>query len=218
MEDKRPLRPQVKGYDQAYELSYQLARQRLAANNDVARQCRLSGGQYRDDNSRRGIVLTYMGRPYTISLPEIDISPVDDTDEIPLKEKLLILHYFNTARGTPPTNRLITFRELPDGPVYSPTFTKRTVKPIVDRFGRDPEGLLSAAARIGGHRVAQGDTGVAFDAFPKVSVTMILWKGDEEFPPDGNVLLDANVADYLPTEDITILCETIAWKLVRSAA
>jgi hypothetical protein len=122
----------------------------------------------------------------------------------------------NTAKGTPPTGRLITFRELPDGPVYFPTFTKRTVKPIAENFGKDPERLVRAAATLHGRQVDQGDTGVAFDAFPRVTVTFVLWKADEEFPADGNVLLDANINDYLPTEDITILCETIAWKLVRA--
>jgi len=29
-------------------------------------------------------------------------------------------------------------------------------------------------------------------------------------------LFDANISDYLSTEDVTVLCETIAWKLVKS--
>jgi hypothetical protein len=215
MQDRKLSPPQVKGYDQAYELSYQLAREKLATNTDLEAQCRRSGAECRLADSPPRIVLAYMGRPHVIGLPEVEISAADGAEPVALKDKLLMLHYFNTARGTPPADRLVTFRELPDGPVYFPTFTKRAIKPIVDSFGRDPERLVVAAAKLNGRRVAQGDMGIAFDAFPRVTVTVVLWKGDDEFPPDGSVLLDASVIDYLPTEDITILCETIAWRLVR---
>jgi hypothetical protein len=56
---------------------------------------------------------------------------------------------------------------------------------------------------------------VTINAFSRVPVTIVLWRGDDEFAPDGNILFDANVSDYLPTEDITILCETIVWKLIN---
>lgn len=218
MENKKLTPPQPGGYDRAYRLSYELARQRLAENVDLEGQCKRSGAGLDVAESQRLIVLPYLGIPHVITLPEIEVSAVGSAVPVALKDKLLMLHYFNTAKGTPPTNRLVTFRELPDGPVYFPTFTKRTVKPIVDNFGRDPERLVTAASRINGRGVAQGDVGVAFDAFPRVTVTVVIWKGDDEFAADGNVLLDANVIDYLPTEDITILCETIAWKLVRAQA
>ena len=33
--------------------------------------------------------------------------------------------------------------------------------------------------------------------------------------PKGSIIFDSNVSDYLSTEDINVLCETIAWRLVR---
>jgi len=129
-----------------------------------------------------------------------------------------MLHYLVTAKGTPPTGRPVTFRELPEGNVYFPTFNQRAVRPVMDRFSKDPDQLLKAAAAMAGRRVEQGDLAVTIDALPRVPVTFVVWRGDEELPPQGNILFDANVTDYLPTEDITVLCETIAWRLVRSAA
>jgi hypothetical protein len=46
-------------------------------------------------------------------------------------------------------------------------------------------------------------------------VGLVLWKGDEDFPPEGNILFDASVASYLPVEDIVILTEMVVWKLVK---
>jgi len=56
---------------------------------------------------------------------------------------------------------------------------------------------------------------VTINAFAHVPITLVLWKGDEELAPNGNILFDANISDYLSTEDVTVLTETIIWKLVK---
>jgi hypothetical protein len=48
-----------------------------------------------------------------------------------------------------------------------------------------------------------------------VPLTVVLWRGDAEFPPEGNILFVTAPSATTPTEDITILCEAVAWKLVR---
>ena len=53
------------------------------------------------------------------------------------------------------------------------------------------------------------------NAFDHVPITLVLWRGDEELAPNGNILFDANISDYLSTEDVTVLTETIIWKLVK---
>jgi hypothetical protein len=82
-------------------------------------------------------------------------------------------------------------------------------------FGKEPDLLLNAAGQLGGQKADYGDTAVTINAFSRVPIMMVLWRGDEEFAPQGSVLFDATVSDYLPTEDITVLCETIAWRLIR---
>jgi len=48
-----------------------------------------------------------------------------------------------------------------------------------------------------------------------VPIGLVLWRGDEEFTPEGNVLFDASITGYLPVEDIVILAETVVWKLIK---
>jgi len=78
-----------------------------------------------------------------------------------------------------------------------------------------PSRLLDAGAKMGGEKVEYGDVAVNIRAFPFVKPTLIVWGGDEEFTPSANILFDASVTDYLTTEDIVVLCEIMAWKLVR---
>jgi hypothetical protein len=59
---------------------------------------------------------------------------------------------------------------------------------------------------------------VTINAFDRVPLTLVLWRGDEEVAPNGNILFDANISDYLSTEDVTVLSETIVWKLVKDVS
>ncbi|HEX76216.1 MAG TPA: DUF3786 domain-containing protein, partial [Dehalococcoidia bacterium] len=71
------------------------------------------------------------------------------------------------------------------------------------------------AAKLGGRESDYGDVSVTINAFDHVPITLVLWRGDEELAPNGNILFDASISDYLPTEDVTVLTETLVWKLVR---
>lgn len=53
-------------------------------------------------------------------------------------------------------------------------------------------------------------------AFPKVSVVMVLWRGDDKFAPNAGMLFDNTIAVYLSTEAIFVLCERIIEKLAHS--
>ena len=215
MESKRLPLPGQKNYESAYELAYKLACERLAKIDDIEQQCRKSGAQYQVAGSKKTIVIQYLNQSYIITLPGIEISLGDSAEQVPIRDRLLILHYFTSAKGTPAANRLITFRELPEGSVYSPTFSKRTIKPIVDQFGQEPHLLVDAGEKLGGHKADYGDMAITINAFSRVPITIILWRGDDELAPQGNVVFDAAISDYLPTEDITVLCETLTWRLVR---
>jgi len=215
MENKHFALPEQKNYEFANKLAYQLACEQLAKIEDIEEQCRKSDAQYQVVDSRKEIVIKYLNRPYLITLPDIKVSLVDSVEDIPMRDKILILHYFISAQGTPAANRLITFRELPEGSVYSPTFSKRTIKPLLDNFARESQLLLKAGEKLGGHKADYGDAAITINAFNCVPITIVLWQGDDEFAPQGNILFDATISDYLPTEDITVLCETITWRLIR---
>ncbi len=207
--------PQRKIYDMAYEQAAGMAAEQLA-QMDIEEQCRRSGTEYRSTDSRKEVLLRYLNQQHTISLPEAKVTLAGTAVEVPIRDKILILHYLITAKGTPATGKLITFRELPEGKVYQPTFEARTSRPLVSFFGSQPELLLKAVGPLGGRKSDLGDTSVVIEAFSRISISIVLWRGDDEFPPASKVLFDANISDYLPTEDITVLCETITWKMVKS--
>jgi len=215
MENSHIVLPNQKNYGYAYEFAYRLACEQLAKVEDIEQLCLKSGAQYQVADSQKVIILEYLNRTYQITFPDIKVSLQNSDEEVPIKDKVLILHYLTLAKDTPLTGNLITFKELPEGSSYFPTFAKRTVKPLLNHFGDKPDLLLDITGRLGAHKADYGDVAVAINAFSRVPITLVLWRGDEEFAPEGNILFDSTISDYLATEDITILCETIVWRLIK---
>ena len=215
MENSRLLLPAHKNYEYGYDSAYKVACEQLAKIEDIKQQCLNSGAQYLAVDSKEVITIEYLNQSYQIVLPDIEISLTDSQEEVPIRDKLLILHYFIQARGTPATNKMVAFKELPQGANYFPTFSKRAIKPLLNHFGQEPHRLINAAEKLGGHKVDCGDVAVTINAFRRVPITIVLWRGDDEFAPEGSILFDNNITDYLSGEDIVVLCETISWRLVK---
>ena len=204
-----------KNHEYGYELAYKLACEQLAKLSDIEELCRKSGAQHQVIDSQEIITIEYLNRSYQITLPDIKTTLKDSQDEVPLRDKILLLHYLTLAKGTTSSNKVIAYKELPEGANYFPTFSQRAIKPLLDYFGKEPYRLVETAGALGGYKADYGDVAVTINAFSRIPITFVLWKGDEEFPPEGSILFDSTISDYLSTEDINVLCETIAWRLVK---
>lgn len=213
MTSQRLKIPEQNVRDYAHELALTLARKQLAAIGDIQEQCRKSGATY--IGQKKSAAVDFLTQSYLISIPGGKVSLKNSRDEVPVKDKILILDYFTHASGAPLTGKPITYKELHDGLNYFSVFHKRAIQPIVDFFGAKPEELPQIAAALGGQPADYGDVAVTIPVFPRVPLTLALWRGDAEFGPEGSILFDSTVSDYLTNDDIHALCEGIAWKLVR---
>jgi len=209
MESRNSSLPNIR--EQAYELAYRLACEQLASM-DVEELCRKTGAQSMDSSK---IIVEYLNQRYLVTFPDGEISLYDDDKEVPLKDKILILHYLTSTKGTPASNRLITFKQLPGCASYFPVFSQVTIMPLLNHFGKEPELLMASVTKLGGRKAGYGDVSVTINAFPRVPVTIALWRGDDEFPPRGSIIFDSNISDYLSAEDIRDLCATVVWKLIK---
>lgn len=216
MENKRLTVPEQRYYEYGHNFAYELACEQLVRIADIEQQCRRSGAQCRVTGSSKSITIQYLNRPYLLTLPDITISVVGSNEEVPTRDKILLLHYFTLSKGTPLADKLIAFTELPEGSGYFPSFAKRTINILLAHFGKEAHLLIPAAEKLAGRKADFGDAAVTIDALSRVPITIILWQGDEEFPPQGSIVFDATISDYLSTEDITVLCGVITGRLLAS--
>lgn len=196
-----------------HELAYQLAREELMGIMDLEEQCRKCDAQYID--SQKTIIIKYLNQSYQITLPDMEVTLEGNGEEVSLKDKILILHYLIQAKGTPLSNKMIAYKELPEGSNYFPTFYQRAIRPLVQHFGNEPQRLLDAGKTFGAHEADHGDVSITVNTFSRAPVTLLLWRGDDEFPPEGNILFDSTISDYLSPEDINVLCETLVERLAQ---
>ena len=168
-----------------------------------------AGGRWRAD--RRLMEIGFLGEPCRLEMPRcVFAAPVP-----PSKTRLLVLHYLLAAALNPPRERgeCISFRELPSGLHYYPSFKDRVIRPLLERYGWTPAAFLEKSAAVGAESVDRSGGTALFRVFPRVPVFFRLSPGDGELPPDLSVLFDASLAGLLETEDVVVICEEIAARL-----
>ena len=131
--------------------------------------------------------------------------------------RLLTLLYLANARAKPLANQWVPYRELKDGLFYVKTFADTVEDRLCRRFGDDLEALREACLELGGREVEQGDLGMVLNTFPRLPLLIILWKGDEEFPPNARILFDASATSYLNAFELRMLCGEVVGRLINLA-
>ncbi len=191
---------------------YGEAREALRGS-DLAGRTAAAGYRYDPET----IPIDFLGRRFLLSVPRVELEPegqsrdtsVGGADAALLAERILILHYLARASGAPLSGRLVGFDQLAGGRFYGSAFRKRTEMPLTRLFAANPAGLIAAAAKVGGAPADSGDVSALIWPFPKVPMTLIVWTGDDEIPPNAKVLFDDTAEGYLSTEDIAVLGDQV---------
>jgi hypothetical protein len=165
----------------------------------------------------RELVAGMLGGPREGLVLWVRVNPPEGQGELPLTEQILILHYLLHTSGEPLSGREIDFRSVPEGGFYWSAFVSRAKKPLLETFGHDLELYLKVAEALGGTIGTQGDASATYQAFPLVPITHVLWRGDEEFPPEANILFDETIPSHLSTEDIAALAGSSVYRLMAAA-
>lgn len=156
-------------------------------------------------------IVPYFGKRYEVSFPQGQIRYVGQEGEVSINNKILLLHYLSNANGSHITGKRISFKELPNGAIYNDPFYKRTIQPMLSIFGNQASKLEELGEKLGGQPAGLGDFSITVPLFPRISVTYVIWEGDEEFPASGTVLFDETAKDYLPTEDNVVVASSVIW-------
>ena len=117
----------------------------------------------------------------------------------------IALKYLTTSDGTPPSGKLIHFRELPGGGNYASAFQGYAPDSLARHFGQDMENFSDTCSRIGGIPQDLGDAAFAFDVFPRIRITVIYYLGEEMFPPGASLLFDSSVSHYMVTDGLATI-------------
>jgi len=166
-------------------------------------------------NSDNILIVKFLADEYTVDFGEKKV--ISLSCNVPAKDftVVLILHYLaHKLKGLPIlTGEWVTFKELSGVEGYYSAFRNRAIEPIIRKYGSHPEGIFAALDRLPAKRVDQGDVGIVLEAFAGAPVLITLWRSDDEFGPQGNMLFDKSITRIFCTEDIVVLAGFIASQL-----
>ena len=94
-----------------------------------------------------------------------------------------------------------TFREMPWGEMYIKPYTGRVLTRAAFTFGTRVAAFKAAAEKMGAVPLKHGDAGYQFDLIGPYRMQIMVWEGDDEFPPNAQVLYSDNFAEGFAAED-----------------
>lgn len=145
--------------------------------------------------------LTLLGRTYRICWPEFAMEAQDGGKLPPLPTQTFLLRYLLEGKEVAWCGRWKTFREMPWGELYHQPYNGRVLTRAAFTFGTRLEAFRAAAQKLGAVGLSHSDAGFQFDLIGGYRMQLLLWAGDDEFPPNAQVLYSDNFAEGFSAED-----------------
>lgn len=181
----------------------------ILAEADPEAICDRTGASFTDG----AFQVEFLGKAYQIRVPDVAFV----SRGLPTIGEVLILHYLTSQENKPVRGEFVNFRSIPGGMFYAMSFQRRAVDRLLASFGKDPERLLDAAQSMGGQRWTTGDYSSVIPVFPRIDIVVQIYRGDDEFPPQANILFSDSVVNFLPVEDTAFLGGWVVSSLAREA-
>lgn len=144
-----------------------------------------------------------LGVTYRIAWPEYAIA-ADREGAFGLTAlpcQTFLLRFLLEGKKAAPSGGYKTFREMPWGEMYIGPYTGRVLTRAAFTFGTRVEKFAAACEKMGAVKLPHGDAGYQFDFLGGYRMQIMVYAGDEEFPPSAQVLYSDNFADGFAAED-----------------
>ena len=142
-----------------------------------------------------------LGQEYAISHPKYALRTLGGSKEPPLPTQTFLLRYLLEGKAVADTGTWLTFREMPWGELYIKPYTGRVLTRAAFTFGTRVAAFRSACEKMGALPLKHGDAGFQFDFIGGYRMQILVWEGDDEFPPNTQVLYSDNFSDGFAAED-----------------
>ncbi|MDR0635782.1 MAG: DUF3786 domain-containing protein [Treponema sp.] len=175
---------------------------------EIARRCALPFLR-----TESAFELCIMGKTYLAKFPEFELRDMDGRLAERGYENILFLRYLCEGRYTEATGKRLSYREIPWGEVYYQNFERRCIKRLADAFGNDLENFQRIMETLRAEALDKGDAGYRFEFIKGLYMDILLWAGDDEFPPSAQILFNDNFVSAFTAEDIAVVGEVLIARL-----
>ena len=142
-----------------------------------------------------------LGREYAVAHPQYALRALDEGKLPPLPVQTFLLRYLLESKDVAWMGQWKTFREMPWGEMYIKPYTGRVLTRAAFTFGTRVAAFRAACEKMGAAALNHGDAGYQFDLVSGYKMQILVWEGDDEFPPNAQVLYSDNFAQGFAAED-----------------
>ena len=111
-----------------------------------------------------------------------------------------ILGYLLHARDIPLSGNLAKPSGFSGGQIYVQGTHVLPLDSLAHTYDGNVEGFFERGIALGGEKLDYGDSSVRFCPLPRIPVVLIVWQGDDEFPPRASILFDSTAESQLPPD------------------
>ena len=166
--------------------------EKLFREADATQMAERSGAKWDGEK----FYVNLLGRSYAISHPEYAISP-----NCVLPVQTFLLRFLLEGKAVSWGASWKTFREMPWGELYIKPYTGRVLTRAAFTFGTRVEAFAAACEKMGATKLTSGDAGYEFQFIGNYKMRILVWAGDEEFPPNAQILYSDNFETGFQAED-----------------
>lgn len=167
------------------------------------------------DVETESLKLRFFDKEYVISKERCCATGGDEDEK---KDMILIIDYLLSFGSLELGDEWIDFREIPSSMPYDGAFRANVEAVLEAKVPQIIQRKDELIAKYNGYNVRgfeSADFAVVFPVFPRVECLVLLYEGDEEIGSGAKVLFSSRAHDFLSTESLAAIAETLTRRLVK---
>ncbi len=142
----------------------------------------------------------------------------EDSTQKPVSflEELCLLAYLINAKEIPLANKLVRAEALPGGQFFFRGVHKLPNEKLEKAFGTRPQALLDVSEQFNAEKCEFGDASILLYILPRLPLTMVVWRGREEFEARASILFDQTAASHMPLDALLASVNLVVGALIKA--
>lgn len=129
---------------------------------------------------------------------------------------VFIINYLMQVKSAPLTGEWLSEKDLPGGVTFFRGPHEIPTSLISSRFGNDLEEFSRVCRRLKGQPAEMADAASVFYPVPHISLALLYWVGDEEFPAEAKLLFDRSTSGSLALDTLYALAVDACYRVSRA--
>jgi hypothetical protein len=183
---------------------------------DCAKTAQRAMCEYLSDEER--YIIRFLNTEYIVELSDRKIySNHEDSLQRPATfiEELCLLAYLINAKEIPLANKLVRAEALPGGQFFFRGLHRLPTEKLEKAFGTRPQALLNVLEQFEAKKCEFGDASISLYVLPRLSLTIIIWRGCEEFDARASILFDQTAASQIPLDALLAVVNLAVDALIK---